>query len=155
VAPVRTIAFEEHCLTPDLREALGDQINPDYPAARWSPEFEARLLDIGEGRIAEMDAGGIDMQVLSTVQPALEHIAAPRAIGVASAFNDAVAAAVAAHPTRFAAFAALPSADPQASAVELQRAVGELGMIGAMVNGPAPDAAAESCLRPVLRGLWR
>ena len=46
---------------------------------------------------------------------------------MARAFNDPVAQAVAAHPVRFAAFAALPTADPQASAAELARAIGELG----------------------------
>jgi uncharacterized protein len=132
---MRTIAFEEHCLTPALRAVLGEQTNPDYPSIAWSAPFEARLLDIGEGRIAEMDASGIDMQVLSTVQPALEHVDAVLAIPVARAFNDDVAAAVRAHPDRFAALAALPSADPDASAAELARAVGELGLIGAMVNG--------------------
>jgi predicted TIM-barrel fold metal-dependent hydrolase len=54
---------------------------------------------------------------------------------VARAFNDTLAAAVAAHPDRFAAFAALGTADPSASARELERAVRELHMVGAMVNG--------------------
>jgi uncharacterized protein len=132
---VRTIAIEEHCLTPELRDALGPQIHPYYPAHRWPPALEARLSDIGAGRIAEMDAAGIDMHVLSTPQPGLEHIEAARAIPVARAFNDRVAEAVAAHPDRFAAFAALPSADPAAAAAELERAVRELGCAGAMLNG--------------------
>jgi hypothetical protein len=135
VPALHTITLEEHCLTPELREALGEQIHPYYPVHRWPPALEAKLSDIGEGRIAEMDGAGIGMQVLSTAQPGLEHVPAPRAVAVASAFNDGVAAAVAAHPDRFAAFAALPTADPPASARELQRAVGELRMVGAMVNG--------------------
>jgi len=132
---VRTITLEEHCLTPELREVLGAQIHPYYPVHRWPPALEAKLSDIGAGRIAEMDAAGIDMQVLSTAQPGLEHIEAARAVAVARAFNDGVAAAVAAHRDRFAGFAALPTADPQAAASELRRATGELGMVGAMVNG--------------------
>ena len=132
---MRTITLEEHCLTPALREALGEQIHPYYPVHRWPPALEAKLSDIGAGRIAEMDAAGIDMQVLSTAQPGLEHTPAPRAVAVASAFNDTVAEAVAAHPDRFAAFAALPTADPPAAAAELERAVRELRMVGAMVNG--------------------
>ena len=132
---LRAIALEEHCLTPELREALGPQIHPYFPQHRWPPALEARLGDIGAGRIAEMDAAGIDMQVLSTVQPGLEHIEAPRAIPVARAFNDTIAEAIAAHPTRFSGFATLPSADPGASAVELERAVRSLGLVGAMLNG--------------------
>src|ERR1700735_5901759 len=112
---MRTIALEEHCLTPELRELLGPQIHPYYAVHRWPPSLEARLLDLGEGRIAEMDAQCIDMQVLSSVQPGLEHSQADRAVPVARAFNDRVAEAVAAHPDRFAAFAALPTAHPNAS----------------------------------------
>jgi predicted TIM-barrel fold metal-dependent hydrolase len=69
------------------------------------------------------------------VQPGLEHSQADRAVPVARAFNDRVAEAVAAHPDRFAAFAALPTADPRAAAEELGRAVRELGFKGALVNG--------------------
>jgi uncharacterized protein len=136
---MRTIALEEHCLTPELRELLGPQIHPYYPVHRWPPALEARLLDLGEGRIAEMDAQGIDVQVLSQVQPGLEHSTAERATPVARAFNDRVAEAVAAHPDRFAAFAALATADPGACAEELARAVGQLGAKGALINGRTLD----------------
>ena len=104
---MRTVTVEEHCLTPGLRAVLGSQIHPYYPVHRWPPTLEARLADIGEGRIAEMDASGIDVQVLSTAQPGLEHITADRAIPVARAFNERIAEAIAAHPGRFAGFAAL------------------------------------------------
>lgn len=132
---MRTIALEEHCLTPELRELLGPQIHPYYAVHRWPPPLEKRLLDIGEGRIAEMDAQGIDMQVLSMAQPGLEHSPAEKAIPVAKAFNDRVAAAIKEHPDRFAAFAALPTADPTAAAEELRRAVTDLNFKGALVNG--------------------
>jgi uncharacterized protein len=132
---VRTIALEEHCLTPELRELLGPQPHPYYAVHRWPPPLEKRLLNIGEGRIAEMDAQGIDVQVLSMVQPGLEHSAAEKAVPVAKAFNDRVAEAINAHPTRFAGFAALPTADPEAAATELNRAVTELHFKGALVNG--------------------
>ncbi len=92
---MRTIAVEEHCLTPELRELLGPQIHPYYPVHRWPPALEARLLDIGEGRIEEMDAHGIDVQVLSMVQPGLEHSGAQQAVPVARAFNDRLADAIA------------------------------------------------------------
>src|SRR6185437_4822418 len=117
--PMRTIALEEHCLTPELRDLLGPQIHPYYAVHRWPPPLEKRLLDIGDGRIAEMDAQGIDVQVLSMAQPGLEHTPAAKATPVARAFNDRVAEAIAAHPDRFAAFAALPTADPKAAANEL------------------------------------
>ena len=71
---MRTIALEEHCLTPELRDLLGPQIHPYYAVHRWPPALEARLMDLGQGRISEMDAQGIDVQVLSQVQPGLEHM---------------------------------------------------------------------------------
>jgi uncharacterized protein len=132
---MRTIALEEHCLTPELRDLLGPQIHPYYPVHRWPPALEQRLMDIGEGRIAEMDAHGIDVQVLSMVQPGLEHSPADKSAPVARAFNDRVAEAIADHPDRFAGFAALPTADPAKAANELSRAVTELGFKGALVNG--------------------
>ena len=64
-----------------------------------------------------MDAPAIDMQVLSTAQPGLEHTPADRAVPVARApSTTGIAAAIAAHPDRFAGFAALPTADPDAAA---------------------------------------
>ena len=91
---MRTVTVEEHCLTPELRAVLGAQIHPYYPVHRWPPALEARLADIGAGRIAEMDASGIDVQVLSTAQPGWEHIDAARAVPVARAFNDRIAEAI-------------------------------------------------------------
>lgn len=132
---MRTIALEEHCLTPELKELLGSQIHPYYAVHRWPAALEARLSDVGDGRIAEMDAQGIDVQVLSMVQPGLEHTQAERAVPVARAFNDRVAEAIAAHPDRFAGFAALPTADPATAADELTRAVDDLGFKGALING--------------------
>jgi 2,3-dihydroxybenzoate decarboxylase len=49
--------------------------------------------------------------------------------------NDRAHAAVELHPDRFAAFAALPTADPDASAKELERCVAKLGFKGAMIHG--------------------
>jgi predicted TIM-barrel fold metal-dependent hydrolase len=49
--------------------------------------------------------------------------------------NDHLAAVCAKHPTRFAGFASLPLATPDACADELRRAVKELKFLGAMING--------------------
>jgi predicted TIM-barrel fold metal-dependent hydrolase len=136
---MRTIALEEHCLTPELRELLGPQIHPYYAVHKWPPPLEARLMDLGEGRIAEMDTQGIDVQVLSMVQPGLEHSTPDRAVPVARAFNDRIAEAIAAYPDRFAGFAALATSDPVAAADELARAVRELGFKGALINGRSLD----------------
>jgi predicted TIM-barrel fold metal-dependent hydrolase len=131
---MRVIALEEHFWTPAIAEAIGALRNPDT-AASDSP-LAANLLDLGERRLAAMDAAGIDLQVISHTTPGVQHLDAPEAaVALARAANDDLARAVDEHPDRFAAFATLPTPDPQAAADELERAVGELGMKGAMVNG--------------------
>ena len=130
---MKVIALEEHCQTARVREANAK----GKPLPESGPEFERlrKLDDFGPIRIAEMDAGGVDLQVLSQMSPATDVILGDAAIDMAREANDAMAAAVAAHPDRLAAFAALPSAEPEAAADELARAVRELGFKGAMING--------------------
>ena len=81
-----------------------------------------------------MDATGIDEQVLSLTMPGIQALAAADAGAVARDVNDRINAAVTAHPTRFAGFAALPTANPAAAARELERTVA-LGFKGTMING--------------------
>ena len=58
----------------------------------------------GDGRLADMDASGIDMQVLSLAVSGVEELDAATATALARDTNDTVAAAVRMHPDRFAAF---------------------------------------------------
>jgi predicted TIM-barrel fold metal-dependent hydrolase len=95
----------------------------------------AALCNVGDGRIAAMDAAGIDMQVMSLTSPGTEQLAAPEAVELARHSNDFLAAAVHRHPDRFAGFAALPTADPAAAADELTRTVEEHGFRGALIHG--------------------
>lgn len=94
-----------------------------------------RITDVGVGRIAEMDAAGIDVQVLSLNAPGVEQLDAPDAIAMARAENDYLADAVRRHPSRFAGFAVLPTPAPEAAATELDRTVREYGFRGAMIYG--------------------
>ncbi|WP_239452092.1 amidohydrolase family protein [Frondihabitans sp. PAMC 28766] len=103
------------------------------------PEFyadmAARLPDVTQLRLPDMDANGIAMQVLSLTVPGIEVEVDPvRAVENARFVNDSLAEIIAAHPGRFAAFAALPLQDPDAAVVELHRAVEQLGFVGALVN---------------------
>src|SRR2546427_5858271 len=98
-------------------------------------DISAELLDIGASRLKYMDAAGIDVQVLSLTMPGVQAFDAVSAPAIARDANDRMRDAIKAHPTRFAGFAALPTADPAAAAKELERAVNELGFKGAMING--------------------
>jgi 2,3-dihydroxybenzoate decarboxylase len=93
------------------------------------------LGDLGESRIAHMDAAGIDVQVLSFGSPGPQAFEAAVGIPMARDANERLYETMKKHPTRFAGFAALPTADPQASADELERTVKKLGFKGAMIHG--------------------
>jgi predicted TIM-barrel fold metal-dependent hydrolase len=126
---MRTIALEEHFWTAELASAPGSG-----PLATWGPQLDDQLRDLGGLRLADMDANGIDLQVISHVAPAAQGLPGTEALARARKANDLLAAAVAAHPGRFAGFATLPTADPHAAAAELDRAIVELGFVGALVN---------------------
>lgn len=139
---MKIIALEEHFVYPPLAAAAAPCINelsPHYTATfgpdsglNYSPSMDV-LTDIGEGRLADMDKHGITMQVLSCLFAQLAP--ADVAPGLVTAANDKAAAAVSAHPDRFAAFAALPTAAPQAAARELERCITELGFVGTLIMG--------------------
>jgi uncharacterized protein len=126
---VRTIALEEHFWTAELAAPRGTG-----QLAVWGPRVGDQLSDLGPLRLADMDANGIDLQVISHVAPAAQAHAGAEGLARAREANDRLAAAVRAHPDRFAGFATLPTADPLAAADELERAAVELGFVGALVN---------------------
>lgn len=75
----------------------------------------------------------MDMEVLSITTPGTQPLPAQVAVPLAREANDVLADAVRRHPDRFAAFATLPTSDPQAAATELERAVTGMGHVGAML----------------------
>ncbi|HSV59415.1 MAG TPA: amidohydrolase family protein, partial [Variovorax sp.] len=83
-------------------------------------------------RLQRMAERGIDFQVLSPNPLTYFHfIPAADAIRFCAIHNDALAKIVRAHPDKLAGLAALPLQAPQAAAQELERAVKELGLVGA------------------------
>jgi len=93
------------------------------------------LCDIGEGRIAQMDAAGIDMQVVSLTAPGVEQLEAAEAVELARDTNDALGEAIAKQPTRLSGFATLPIAAPDQAAKELERRFSDQTFAGAVING--------------------
>jgi len=139
---MRTITLEEHYATPAFMEGPGRDLKAQGEAARDHPQVAAgyaklieQLCDLDDGRIGAMDAAGIDMQVLSLTSPGVEQLDAAEAVAFARETNDLLAEAVRHHPDRFAGFAALPTAAPEAAADELERTVREHGFKGALING--------------------
>ena len=126
------IALEEHYWDADLTTHF-----TGLDAGGGGPGIADRLRDTGAARLADMDAAGIDIQVLSHTAPSLQKIAAADAPALARRVNDRLAAIVATQPARYAGFAALPTSDPAAAADELARCVETLGFKGAMIHGLA------------------
>ena len=130
---MRTITLEEHFATPEFLKAT----TPLVPAGRvnFVQAVESKLLDLGEGRIAEMDAAGIDMQVLSLTGNGIDNLDAPTATALVRDANDKLAAAVRVRPKRFAAFAALALQDPKGAVVEFERCIRKLGLRARLYTG--------------------
>jgi predicted TIM-barrel fold metal-dependent hydrolase len=126
------IALEEHY--------AWDPASAGNVVATWlqtnDPDAHARLYDRGPLRIEQMDAAGIDFQILSLFDPGVQdETDTAQAIDLARRANDDLAETVRANPHRFGGFATLATQEPDAATAELERAVTELGLVGGLING--------------------
>ena len=112
-APLRKIAIEEHFIDPtQVHPNYGDSFSGEFDQegssyAGFNPEFadvvSARLHDLRDGRIEEMDAAGIDVAILSHTIGGVEGIPDPAvAVSTARRVNDFLAADIASSGGRFA-----------------------------------------------------
>ncbi|HEX3574092.1 MAG TPA: amidohydrolase family protein [Rhodopila sp.] len=137
---MRIVTLEEHFTVPRIVAGIApDAIarrgfpGPDFPWAQVTKRNE--LADLGDTRLADMDASGITVQVLSVAGPGADLVPGQAGIDLARAYNDALAEACTRHPTRYRGFAHLPLLAPEAAADELRRSVKDLGFHGVLVNG--------------------
>jgi len=137
---MRIVALEEHFSAPSLSRRIAQDVvhRRGFRPRRFPPGVPnpmELLPEIGDGRLKSMDDAGIAVQVLSNAGPGPDLLPGADGIALAREVNDYLAAAVARHPDRFAGFACLPLQSPDACPAELNRAINELGFVGAMVNG--------------------
>jgi len=125
----RVIALEEAFLHPKLMELYP----PSY--MKLLDMIKGNLTDVGPERIRRMDAAGIDLQVLSHVQPGVQCLDTDTAIRISREVNDWLGGVVKQYPERFAGFAMLPTQSPKDAADELERTVLQFGFKGALING--------------------
>jgi predicted TIM-barrel fold metal-dependent hydrolase len=130
---MRIITLEEHISTPEFLEAIEKVWQGDPVVEMWQAHRD-KLFDVGNDRVADMDAAGIEMQVLS-LSGGMDKLDPAIATALARDTNDKLAVAVQAHPDRFAAFATLALQEPEKASLEFERCVRQLGFKGALVNG--------------------
>jgi predicted TIM-barrel fold metal-dependent hydrolase len=133
---MRTIALEEHFATPAFLDGPHREFKEraERAGGRLAAVL-AQLADVGDGRVAAMDAAGVDVQALSLTAPGVEQLKGEEAKRIARDSNAFLAQAIRRHPTRFFGLAALPIGDPPAAVAELERALGDEGFKGVVING--------------------
>jgi predicted TIM-barrel fold metal-dependent hydrolase len=133
---MRTIAIEEHFATPAFMDGPGRKLKEraEKTGGRLA-NLLAELIDVGDGRVAAMDAAGVDVQALSLTAPGVEQLEGEEAKAVARETNAALAESVRRHPARFFGLASLPTGDPSAAVAEMEHAVGDRGFEGLVING--------------------
>lgn len=142
----RIIAIEEHFISP----VMADRYAGHHKLTSFMHSTR-RLEDLGDARIREMDEAGIDIQVISHLQPGAQAFEPELSVRLARQANDLLHDGVQTHPDRFAAFATLPTPDPHAAADELERTVTEFGFKGALITGLTNGSFLdERKFRPIL-----
>jgi aminocarboxymuconate-semialdehyde decarboxylase len=148
------VDFHNHYYPPAYLEAVkagGLRVRLDYdgegnPRLHYPGDYNIlvpghRDLDFREG---VLDEHGVTHQVLTFTTPGVHYEDPAVAVRLARLVNDAYAAEVS-RRKHYTALATLPLNDPRASVVELDRAMRELGLRGAMVfsnvNGVGLDEA--------------
>ncbi|HKI96181.1 MAG TPA: amidohydrolase family protein [Gemmatimonadales bacterium] len=145
------VDFHNHFFPPEYLDALRTgptmvRVSVDHdgnPVLRYPGDYNVAVpghRDIAY-RAEVLEREGVDRQVLTLTTPGT-HVEVPqRAVELARLVNDAFAEIAATRSNHYTALATLPLNDPAASARELERAVTELGLPGAMlfsnVNGLA------------------
>lgn len=134
---MRYITVEEHFGSPGFLAGPGRTYKEQMLRAAFlgGERVIKQLCEVGVARIDEMDAAGIDMQILSLNYPGVEQSDPDEAVAVATEANDFLRDAIAQHPTRLAGLAVLPTGAPDKAAQELQARISQKGFKGAIING--------------------
>ncbi|MBL8552149.1 MAG: amidohydrolase [Hyphomonadaceae bacterium] len=142
------IATEEAFAPPEMMAAYvevldGQNVDPGFESlmgfymrhkSERATNIFRRLQDLGAERLADMDARGIDRQVIGVTAPGVQVLTKDKATALSVLANDQLADACRKHPDRFTGMAAVAPQDPAHAAKELERAVKKLGMRAAVIN---------------------
>jgi 5-carboxyvanillate decarboxylase len=114
--------------------AVQTSSNPPRDRDAFARQLLPRLLDLEQLRLAEMDANGVDMHVLSLAAPGVQMLERDTAVSLARLANDRMSETIRRHPTRFAGLACFAPQNPAVAAKEMERAINTLKLNGFLVN---------------------
>ena len=130
---VRTIDTHAHCYFQDAIDLMGEDANKVLPPVKGVPQHFIGKPDVLQGRLAEMDAMGIDMEVLS-INPFWYGKDQETAVKIVDLHNSHFAEIHAAHPDRLQAFASLTMQFPDLAVAQLDDAVRGKKLAGAAIG---------------------
>lgn len=142
----RRIATEEAFSIPEVLDAMAKnerahparlsqtiQSTETFPKKKTTLWME-QLVDLGEGRIADMDAHGIDQQVLLLAFSGVQDFEPRQALELSRLVNERLAAAHRQYPDRLFGLAVAAPQDPDAAAQEIEHAILHLQLKGVLIN---------------------
>ena len=125
----KTIDVHAHCVIPEAYALLGRKVDDHRGPG---------IGEVGERRIREMDAQGIDMEALS-INPAWYRTERDVVTRVIKIQNERLAEFCARYPDRFVAFASVALQFPDLAVQQLVDGVKKLGLRGAAVGASVAD----------------
>jgi aminocarboxymuconate-semialdehyde decarboxylase len=142
---MQVIDFHNHYYPPEYLAALQSQSSnmkvtfddEGSPVLHYPGDYNVVVpghRDIGF-REEVLEREGVDRQVLTFTAPGILIESPERAVELAPTINDALTRIVEERGHRYSALATLPLNDPQASVIEFERVMQELGLPGAMLFG--------------------
>ncbi len=121
------IDFEHHYVPAELAPRRGIKSDAAVPVRQGDASIHARLFDL-EAQLHDMDRVGIDTAVQSCI------LGWETTLDNCRLINDAAAKMQNNYPNRFIGLAHLPLLEGKAALAELERAIGELGLLGATIS---------------------
>ena len=144
---IRTVDVHAHCAVPKANALMSRGPAVAAPAGAGVLGIDGQSL---ADRLADMDAKGIDVSVLS-INPNWYDVPRDLAAQVISVQNETMAEFCAAHTDRFAAFASVALQFPDLAAEQLEQGVKKFGLRGAAIGG---SVAGQELSDPKFHPFW-
>lgn len=138
---MKIITVEEHFMSEKVEEQYCRLVRPSDSVEENQAAFirqsiqKGEITNLGEERIAFMDANGIAAQIIGYGHHSPSRLRKEDgAAALCALANDELYAATRQYPGRFYGYATLPMDDVEAAVGELERCVGKLGFRGVLCS---------------------